>query len=303
MAGNPFDRAFVKGENGVFLTENKQEVEIPISAEEYPKEWKGLPDAPPILYARGDICLLQERKLTVVGSRRTPTAALKLGTQIAKDLSGTMVIVTGAADGGDSAAIEGALQGGGKIICVLAGGFSSLPQGNISLLQEVEKRGLLLSPYPYETAVRAFSYEYRNKLLATLGKGVLVLGAAEKSGALITAKYAQKEGKPIFALPYFPGSSAGAGCNLLLKSGGVLTENAADVAAVLGISLTEKKRELVLTEEERRMRQALTDMSEGHVSELASKSGIPAFKARSVLSALEVKGLAVSLGGNRYAPL
>ena len=60
---------------------------------------------------------------------------------------------------------------------------------------------------------------------------------------------------------------------------------------------------LVLTEEERRMWQALTDMSEGHVSELASKSGIPAFKARSVLSALEVKGLAVSLGGNRYAPL
>ena len=281
----------------------KHTLEIPISAEEYPKEWKRLSDAPSVLYARGNIRLLQERKLTVVGSRRTPTAALKLGAQIAKDLSSSVALVTGTADGGDSAAIEGALSGGGKIICVLAGGFSAIPQGNLSLLQEVEKRGLLLSPYPDETSVRAFSYEYRNKLLASLGEGTLVLGAAEKSGALITAKYAQKEGKPIFALPYFPGVSAGAGCNQLLKTGGILTECGADVAMHLGISLDNKKQEIVLTEEESRMRQALTDLSDSHVSELAAKSGVPIFKARAVLSALEVKGLAVSLGGNRYAPL
>ena len=194
-------------------THENKTVEIPISSEDYPKEWKGLSNPPPILYARGDIRLLKERKLTVVGSRRTPTAALKLGAQIVKELSSPFVIVTGAADGGDSAAIEGALLGGGRVICLLAGGFSALPQGNLSLMKEVEKRGLLLSPYSYDTAVRAFSYEYRNKLLSALGEGVFVLGAAEKSGALITAKYAQKEKKPIFALPYFPGVAAEAVTN------------------------------------------------------------------------------------------
>ena len=98
----------------------------------------------------------------------------------------------------------------------------------------LDENGLLLSPHPYETPVCSFSYEYRNKLLAALGDGTLVLGAADKSGALITAKYAHKFQKPIFALPYAPGAAAGAGCNQLIKQGGFLTETAKDVADKFG---------------------------------------------------------------------
>lgn len=278
-------------------------VEIPISSPEYPKEWRALSDAPPILYAKGDISLLGGRKFTVVGARRTPSPALKLGAKIAKELSQTVAIVTGTADGGDGAAIEGALVGGGKLICVLAGGFSSLPQANIQLLNEVAKKGLLLSPYPYDTEVRAFSYEYRNKLLATLGEGILVLGAAEKSGALITAKYAKQQGKPVFALPYFPGSAAGEGCNQLLKSGGILTDSASDITIRLGIETVEKKRVVELSADEEKMLNALKSLADSHVAELAVAAGIPIFKAKMLLSALEVKGLATALGGNRYAPV
>ena len=278
-------------------------VEIPISSPDYPAEWKVLPDAPPVIYARGDVALLRGRKFTVVGSRRTPAPALKLGVRICKELSGSLSIVTGTADGGDGAAIEGALSGSGKVICVLAGGFSAMPQASLQLLGEVAKRGLLISPYPYETEVRSFSYEYRNKLLATLGEGVLVLGAAEKSGALITAKYAMVQEKPIFALPYFPGSAAGEGCNKLLKTGGILTENALDITARMGIKTEEKTRVVTLTADEEKLLTALKTLAEGHASELAAAAGIPPFKVRAVLSALEVKGLVTALGGNRYAPV
>ena len=278
-------------------------VEIPISSPDYPAEWKSLPDAPSVIYARGNIALLRGRKLTVVGSRRTPAPALKLGARICKDLSEAVTLVTGTADGGDGAAIEGALSGNGRVICVLAGGFSALPQASLQLLNEVAKRGLLLSPYPYETEVRSFSYEYRNKLLATLGEGVFVLGAAEKSGALITAKYAMAQEKPIFALPYFPGSAAGEGCNKLLKTGGILTENALDITTRMGIKTEEKTRVVTLTSDEEKLLTALKTLAEGHASELATAAGIPPFKVRAVLSALEVKGLVTALGGNRYAPV
>ena len=277
--------------------------EIPISSPDFPAEWKGLSDCPKTLYALGDISLLRAEKLVVVGARRTPAHALRLGMQISKELSSAFVITTGTADGGDTAAIEGALQGTGRVICLLAGGFSALPQSNLSLLERVTENGLLLSPHPFETEVRAFSYEYRNKLLATFSKGVLVLGAAEKSGALITAKHAKALGKPIFALPYAPGSAAGAGCNKLIKEGGILTETAEDIESYYGIALSSKKPQIVLSEDENKVYVALKECAEGHITELATRAGIPSYKIRSVLSALEVKGLAVNLGGNRYAPV
>ncbi len=279
-------------------------VEISLSSPDYPAEWRALPDAPPVIYAKGNIALLRMRKFTVVGARRTPAPAMKLGAKIAKELSQSVAIVTGTADGGDSAAIEGALAGGGNVVCVLAGGFSALPQANLNLLTEVTQKGLLLSPYPHDTEARAFSYEYRNKLLAALGEGVLVLGAAEKSGALITAKYAKAQRKPVFALPYFPGSAAGMGCNQLLKSGGILAENTFDITAKMGIKTEEKKpRTVELTADEEKMLTALKTLAEGHIAQLAEAAGVPAFKAKMLLSALEVKGLATALGGNRYAPV
>lgn len=279
-------------------------VEIPISSPDYPAEWRALPDAPPVIYAKGNVDLLRLRKFTVVGARRTPAPAMKLGAKIAKELAQAVAIVTGTADGGDSAAIEGGLAGGGNVICVLAGGFSAIPQGNLNLLNEVAEKGLLIAPYPHDVETRAFSYEYRNKLLAALGEGVLVLGAAEKSGALITAKYAKAQQKPVFALPYFPGSAAGEGCNQLLKAGGILTENTFDITAKMGIKTEERKRAAIeLTADEEKMLTALKTLAEGHITQLAESAGVPAFKAKMLLSALEVKGLATALGGNRYAPV
>lgn len=271
----------------------------------YPKEWEQLSVAPLTVEYVGDISLLNTRKFTVVGSRKTPMAALKTGEEIGKDLSRAFTLVTGAADGGDTAAIEGALKVGGKVICVLAGGFSSIPQVNYPLMQRIMERGLMISPYPYDTPVRSFSYEYRNKLLAALGEGVLVLGAAEKSGALITAKYAKQMQKKIFALPYAPGTACGAGCNALIKNGAYLTETAEDIFTQLDITVCKKDvcNAVAFTADEEKMLATLKETGEEHVFVLSQKSGVPVFKARAVLSALEVKGFAVNVGGNRYAPV
>ena len=266
----------------------------------YPMEWADLPDAPQTLYALGNISLLKERKLAVVGSRRTSASALKLGEKITAELARELVIVTGSADGGDSAAIEGALQSG-RVIVLLAGGFSALPQGSLPLLERVAKQGLLLSPCEFDTPILRYSYEYRNKLLSALCEGVFVLGAGEKSGALITAKYAEKYQKKVFAFPYPPNSAVGVGCNALIKRGGYLVEESADIAKQFEIELGKSKALPALSADEQSLYKALQDLCEGHIQELSLKSGVPAFKARAVLSALEIKGLAVSVGGNRYA--
>lgn len=276
-----------------------QIVTIPREAADYPAQWRGISDAPERVYALGELRLLRRRKLAIVGSRRTPVTALKLGTEIAKTLSSEFAIVTGTADGGDTAAIEGGLAGG--VICVLAGGFSALPQGNLALLERVAKQGLLLALHDFDVSVRNFSYAYRNKLLAALAEGVVVLGAGEKSGALLTAQAAREFEKPLFALPYPPNSQAGAGCNRLIKEGAYLVENAADIAEKLGVELAKKGRDVALSAEEERLLTALRALTEAHASELAAKTGVPVFKLRAILSSLEVKGLLVSLGGNRYA--
>lgn len=266
----------------------------------YPAAWKCM-DAPPLcVYYQGDVSLLNGRGFAIVGSRRTTESAKKLGKQIAKELSAQFVILTGVADGGDEAAAEGALLGSGKVACMLAGGFSSVP-AYATLLSNVRQRGLVFSACPMDEPVRVYSYESRNRLLAALAQGGLVLGAAQKSGALITAKYLKEQEKPIFALPYAPGTAAGAGCNALIKEGAYLTETAADIFERFGIAAEEKKAEISLTDAEEKTLNALKEKGEAHVNELASLSGIPPFKLLTILSSLEIKGLVAKLGGNRFS--
>lgn len=266
--------------------------------EGYPKAWLTLADAPLCLYAKGELSLLKDELFAVVGSRRTLDSARKLGGKIAEELTARFAVLTGSADGGDETALRGALDGG-KAVCLLAGGFGFAPKEN-PLLVRVEKEGLLLSACPLDTPVRVFSYEYRNKLLAAMSVGVLVLGAAEKSGALITAKYAATMGKKLFAIPYAPSVLAGTGCNQLIKNGAYLTETANDILEKYGYEGVEKKK-IPLTETEEKAVEFITERGEAHVSEISSALNIPTYRLATMLSALEVKGAVVKLGGNRYS--
>ena len=271
-------------------------------SEFYPEAFQSFSDAPERIYAVGNIQLLKTEKFVVVGARRTPVNALKTGGEIVKRLSEAFTVVTGSADGGDTTAIENALPTG-NIICVLAGGFGALSQSQYLLLEKVAEKGLLLALHPYETEVRAYSYEYRNKFLSALGTNVLVLGAGEKSGALITAKYAKKQGKTIFALPYPPNTEIGKGCNALIKRGAYLTETAEDIFDVLHINVSQALPKIELSETEEMILETVKTLVSGHIIEIAERTGLPTYKLQGALSALEVKGVITHLGGNRYAPV
>ena len=264
----------------------------------YPQGWLSLADAPLCLYAKGKLDLLKEELFAVVGSRRTVESVRKLGAKIAEGLTERFAVLTGSADGGDEAALQGAIDGG-KAVCLIAGGFGFQPKEN-PLLAKVEREGLLLAACPYDTPVRVFSYEYRNKLLAAMSLGVLVLGAAEKSGALITAKYAAAFDKKLFAIPDAPSVATGAGCNRLIKNGAYLTETANDILEKYGFKGAEKPK-IPLTETEEKAANFLFERGEAHISEISSAIGVPAYRLATVLSSLEIKGVAVKLGGNRYS--
>ena len=273
---------------------------IPICSKAYPNEWKAESDAPIVLYAKGDLSLLKTDKFCIVGSRRTANTALKTGEKLAEELSQKFTLLTGVADGGDTAVIEGALKGSKKLVCLLAGGFGSIPKGNFALMKKVEQNGLLLAPNSYDTPVRSFSYERRNKLLALLSVGVLVIGAGEKSGALVTAKYAKEYKKPLFAFPYPPLSSVGVGCNALIKRGAKLTESAGDILEHFGLEV-QPKRAVELTETEEKVWQYLSEQGEAHLTEIAQALGVPPYKTSAILSSLEMKGIVVKLGANRFS--
>lgn len=281
--------------------EQRKITPIAYGAELYPKELYALPDAPIVLYAKGNISLLKTRKITVVGSRRTSENALLRAKSVAAELSKYFTVVTGVADGGDGAALEGGLSTG-NVIAVTAGGIEKLPQGNLPLLKKVSEKGLLLSVVPVNSGTLPYSYSYRNKLLAALGEGTLVVSAGEKSGALITASYAQKFSKKTFAFPYAVGVFSGEGCNALIKSGGKLTECAGDILKEFSIEEREVEKPLLtLSGEEEKIFNLLKEFSELHISDLSEKSGVAIFKLSAILSALEIKGLIAKSGGNRYA--
>jgi DNA processing protein len=214
------------------------------------------------------------------------------------------IVVSGMAYGIDGMAMAGCLTAGQPTVGVLGCGVDIVyPLSNRALFRDTEAYGCILSEFAPGTPPAKWTFPKRNRIIAGLSCGVLVVEAPEKSGALITARYAKEGKKPIFAFPYPPNAAAGVGCNQLIKAGGHLVESAEDIFSKLGIDLEAQKKAMpkpVLSPDEEKMYLALCEQGEGHVNELSAKSGVPVFKARAVLSSLEVKGLSVNLGGNRY---
>lgn len=267
----------------------------------YPDSLKNIPSPPVMLYCKGDISLLKTNCFSVVGSRSAPPKALADCKKLAGELTLAFTVVSGVADGADSAAVRGALDCGGKVICVLANGFDKIyPLSAVNLHRTVAEKGLLITEYPPETACKPYHFPVRNRIIAGLSRGVLVVAAAEKSGALITADYAADFGRDVFAFPYSLGSPEGAGCNALIKNGAYLTENILDIFLKYGLDCnTQNSPEL--SEEEDEVYKAIKSTGQAFLPQIAQKLGKPSFRLIPVLSSLEIKGLIVRLGGNRYS--
>lgn len=269
-------------------------------SEEYPENLRQTPFPPIVLYCKGNTKLLKTRCFAAVGSRVTAPNVMTVCKNVCRDLTQHFTVVTGMADGADSAAIEGALESG-KIISVLAYGFDyCYPAFNDRLIKSVEERGLLITEHTPQIAPKAYLFPIRNRIIAGLSEGTLVVSAGEKSGALITAEYALEYGRHLFAFPYNIGTASGAGCNSLIKKGGMLAENILDIFSAFGLDFKEPVKQ-PLTEEEQKLFNLIAEAGEIFLPEAAEKLGKMPFQLIPLLTALEVKGLVVRLGGNRFS--
>ena len=279
--------------------ERKGITAITILSNEYPEKLKQTPCPPLVLYAKGDVSLLTQQSFSIVGSRKSLPISIKLAETYTKALCDAgLVIVTGIAEGIDSAVLNAVLDCKGKAISVIAGGFDNVyPKSNQNLLEKIAKSGLVISEYPPETIPKPFHFPVRNRIIAGLGMGVLVVSAGQKSGTLYTAEYAVDYGKEVFAIPYSVGVQSGVGCNDLIKKGALLTDNPDDILDFYQLD-KEKKKQVELSETEKAIIEVLSNQSL-HVEKICALLGKKIFEVTPFLSILEIKGI-VFKSGNVY---
>ena len=201
----------------------------------YPRLLAELEDAPPLLMAKGDLGLLDRQAVAIVGARNASAAACRFARGLAHDLGGEgLVVVSGLARGIDSAAHDGALDTG--TIAVIAGGIDVFyPPDNEERQRAIDERGLVLAEMPPGTEPRARHFPYRNRIIAGIGAGTVVVEAAPRSGSLITARLAAEAGREVMAVPGSPLDPRAQGCNQLIRDGATLIQTAADVAEAIRI--------------------------------------------------------------------
>lgn len=200
----------------------------------YPRALAAIDDAPPILYARGNASLLGRSMVAMVGARNASINGRNLARRIAADLGGAgFDVVSGMARGIDTAAHQGSLASG--TVAVLAGGVDVIyPPENEDLYWQIVANGCVVSEMPPGTQPQAGLFPRRNRIIAGLALGVLVVEASLKSGSLITARMALDQGREVFAVPGHPSDPRAHGPNHLIRQGASLVESAADVLETLG---------------------------------------------------------------------
>jgi DNA processing protein len=206
----------------------------------YPRLLRETPDAPGVLYVLGDVQSLSEPQIAVVGSRGPTAGGRDTARGFAAWFAGAGITITsGLALGIDAACHEGALQAGGLTVAVLGCGLDTCyPRENAALFQRIQRSGALVSEFPPGTPALAANFPQRNRIIAGLAHGTLVVEAASRSGSLITARLAGAAGREVFAIPSSIHNPMARGCHELIRQGAKLVEKPEDVLVDLKISLS-----------------------------------------------------------------
>lgn len=266
---------------------------------EYPEELKYNYLRPICLYLKGNANLLKNKnKFSMVGSRKSLQSILKTAEEFSRRLANSgVVIVTGVADGGDLSAIKGALDSG-NLICVSASGFDFVyKEYTRDYIDKIIKKGLLISEKPPKVKAMPYFYPIRNRIIAGLSSGVLVISGSNKSGTRYTYEYALDFGKDVFAFPYGLGVTSGELCNEIIKQGGYLVTEVEDISSVCGFDI-DKKEEIRLSENEIKV---LTSIKSGNylVDDIIVQTNLKVFEVIPTLTCLEIKGL-ITKDGSEY---
>jgi len=196
---------------------------------DYPKQLGQISDAPPLIWARGDLGLAKRPVTALVGARNASALGCQMARRLAHDLGQAGdCIVSGLARGIDAAAHQAALETG--TIAILAGGLKTIyPPEHKALTALIAQQGLLLSEQPLNLRPQAHHFPIRNRLISGLATQIIIVEAALKSGSLLTARNALDQGRDVLAVPGHPLDPRAAGCNALIRDGAALVRNAQDV--------------------------------------------------------------------------
>jgi len=202
----------------------------------YPLALMDLADAPPVLWAQGDVTLLSRPMVAMVGARNASSLGLRMARKLADALGAAgQVVVSGLARGIDAEAHQAALATG--TVAVQAGGVDVIyPIENADLAEAIRTRGCRVSEQPMGMAPQTRHFPQRNRIVSGLARAVVVVEAAARSGSLITARDALDQGREVLAVPGHPFDARAEGCNLLIRDGATLVRNAADVLEAIGIA-------------------------------------------------------------------
>jgi len=277
----------------------------------YPRPLRDLPAPPPVLYLLGDYRERDELAVALVGTRRCTPYGRMVAERLARGLGELgLTVVSGMALGIDTAAHRGALAAGGRTLAVLGSGFARVyPRENAKLMEEIAASGGVLSEFPLQTEPERWNFPRRNRIISGLARGVVIVEAPERSGALITARLALEQGREVFALPGRITDEASRGTNRLLREGAKLVADLEDIL--------EEFPELRPLLEERgarpRERPKLTPLEEQllevleweplHFDELLERSGLTPTELSHGLLQLQLKDLIREFAGRRYAKL
>jgi DNA processing protein len=211
---------------------------VPFTDPRYPHLLRELPSSPIALYVAGNPDVLNDPQLAIVGSRNPTPTGREIAFEFAQSLAACgLGITSGLADGIDSAAHRGALAAQGITVAVLGTGADIIyPDINQSLSDEILLQGALISEFPLGTPPRRENFPQRNRLIAALSLGTLVVEAAQRSGSLITARLAGDHNRELFAVPGSIRNPLSRGCHELIRQGAKLTESAADILSELNFS-------------------------------------------------------------------
>jgi DNA processing protein len=274
----------------------------------YPINLKTIFDPPFLLYLRGTLEKEDTNALAIVGTRRATVYGKLIARRLARDLAREgITMVSGMARGIDTEAHRGALEAGGRTIAILGCGVDIVyPPENRGLMDEIIKKGAVISEFSLGEEPDAPHFPQRNRIISGLSKGVLVVEAPLKSGALITANFALDQGRDVFAIPGNINSPNSHGTNQLIKEGAKLVESVEDVLEELNFSeLAQLKKEKIknknpsLSPEESKIFNLLKD-EPSHIDLLVKLSRFPASKVGELLMRLQIKSLVRELPGKLF---
>ncbi|MCX2742323.1 DNA-processing protein DprA [Mangrovivirga sp. M17] len=282
--------------------------------DDYPLRLKECVDAPLILYYKGNFNTLKSKKaLAVVGTRNASSYGLQITEKIIRELAGQKGILTisGLAKGIDAKAHKASMTNNIPTVGVLGHGLDMIyPASHKTLAKDMIKDGCLLSEYPPGTLPDHHNFPMRNRIVAGIADAVLVVEAAAKGGALITADLAQGYSREVFAIPGNLTSNYSTGCNeLIRKNTAAIVTKATDIIEALNWDINEVQNKIIpeaidlslFSSEERQLIKVLQDNPDGlHVDALSWMSQVPLPKMASILLSLELQGVIKALPGKTF---